>query len=177
MSPSVDPLVRPPTASLRVLQILVAALALGLLSFSAVVVGMVATGNAPTSSGAPGARAVGSASTNQLLLVMGLLSLVCAVAGFIMRGVMIAGFRRQLGPVATSSDPTSLLPQFQTVTILRAALAEGPALLGTVIVMISGNWLGFLGSAFGLCMLAVVFPTRGRLEDFARDVTGRMASL
>jgi hypothetical protein len=82
--------------------------------------------------------------------------------------------RHEGGPELSEGQ---LVARFQSITILRGALAEGPALFATVIVMLTGNWLGFLGTGFGLAMLLIIFPTLGKVDAFTRDVTGRMPGL
>ena len=164
-----QPGMRPQAPTLRVMQMLVAMLIMGLVIFSGVVVFLMMTGAGPS----PRAAGVAPMPVDLLLTIMGVLTVVCAIGGFVVAGMVRTNARKKAEAGETFDEP-NLLAQFQVITIMRAALAEGPALLGTVIVLISGNWLGFAGTAFGLGMLLfVVFPTRGRFEGFALDVTGR----
>jgi hypothetical protein len=158
-----------PNSMLRSLQIMVAVLIMGLVIFSAVAAGLVLSGSMPPPGGP------GPAAAPVFLTVMGVLTLVTLAASFVMRGVIVAGARKKFETGEIPED--GVIPQYQVATVLRAALAEGPALFGAVIVMITGNWLGFAGTAFGLLMLLVVFPTRDRRDGFVRDVTGRGPSL
>jgi hypothetical protein len=59
---------------------------------------------------------------------------------------------------------------FNTSTIIGAALAEGAALFGGVILLLSGQPVDLLLVAVPLLVLLSRFPTAGRLESFVRTV-------
>jgi hypothetical protein len=149
--------------ALRVQQILVGSLLMGLLMFSGVVIYLRSTGSTSTPP---------SASSEQLLLiVMGVLTLVTLVAGFVIKRLH-TGQMRKLADDGVEFDDRTLMGRYSTLNVLRAALAEGPGLFGAVVVMISGNLLGFIGTAVGAAVLLLVLPTRGKFDAFVRDATG-----
>lgn len=157
--------------TLRVAQMLVGALMLGLLAFSGVVAFLALSGLAPASGTATSAASAPQAFTNLLIGVMAAMTLACAIAGFVLRSVITTAARKQAEAGVAFAEP-QLLARFQTATILRAALAEGPALFAAVIVLLTGDWRALFGAAFGLLMLAAIFPLRGRFENFVRTVKG-----
>jgi hypothetical protein len=149
--------------ALRTHQVVVGALLAGLLSFTGVVLALQTTATAIRSM---------AGQENPLLIAMAALSVATLFASFIMRRLHV-GQLRKLADQQVDISPRLLITRFGTLTILRAALAEGPALFGTMIVLISGNVLGFAGTGLGALMLLIVFPTRGKFDAFVRDATGR----
>jgi hypothetical protein len=150
--------------ALRANQVLVGALLAGLLSFTGVVLALQTSGSVTTPPGA--------SPDNVLLIVMGVLTIATFAGSLVMRRLHIGQLRRMAEQGVEMSDRL-LMGRYAIVLILRAALAEGPALFGAVIVLISGNMLGFLGTAFGAIVLLAIFPTRGKFDGFVRDATGR----
>ncbi|MBY0313122.1 MAG: hypothetical protein K2W85_13710 [Phycisphaerales bacterium] len=146
---------------LRVPQIIIMAFAMGVGSFLAMTV---LTG--PKLQLPPGGF---SGPKDQMFLsIAGALVVFAPVAGLLIR----ASFIRPLRTRAESGDiptRTELINRFQSMTVLRGALAEGPALLGVVTTFLTGNALGLMVA--GVCMLifAMVFPTYNRYAAFARD--------
>lgn len=67
--------------------------------------------------------------------------------------------------------PTACLPPFVTLSILRAAAAEGPALLAAVTVFLTGEYTGLAIVAAAVIVLAAGFPTRAKFESFVEAVT------
>jgi hypothetical protein len=162
MNPSQDP-----RMFIRQGQFLVGGLIAGLTSFSAVTAYLVLSGNSPVPTGAP--------STSFLLIAMGVLTLATTAASFAIAAMTVSGLRKQSDSRLLDED--TLFPRFLTTVILRGALAEGPAFFGTIIVLITGSWVGFAGSTWGLLLLLLVFPTRDRFDSFFRNVTGRSSEI
>lgn len=78
---------------------------------------------------------------------------------------------QQLGLPAAKPDVSTmdLLGVYQTRIIIRAAILEAAALFCCVAFLISRIWWT-LGTAFGLIVLmAVLFPTQGRFDNWARE--------
>lgn len=145
-------------------QIIVLSLIMGVAMFATVVVFLVKSGQMP-----PG----GGMDSKLLLGIAGALLVCGTMAGVFIRSSMAGGLRKrsQAGEQITDG---MIAQKFGAATIARAALAEGPALLGVVTTMLTGDWLGHAAAAVGMLILAFVFPTRGKFEAFARDATGRM---
>ncbi len=156
---------------IRMSRIMIAALATGLVMFSGVVVYLRLSGSMlPTLSGS--GTGPGGAPPEMLLIgVMAGLTAVTAIVGFMLRRVT-AGTLRKKAEHGEKIEESTLLQQYQKLTIVRAALADGPALFAIVIVMLTGNWLVFIGTGVGLLMLLVVMPSRGKFDDFVRAATG-----
>lgn len=153
--------------ALKTQQVLVGAFLAGLLSFTGIVLAMQISGGGGPRTGVP---------ENQLLAAMGLLTLATLVASFVMRRLHVGQLRKQDEQGVEMSEQL-LMMWFSTLTILRGALAEGPALFGCVIVMITGNMLGFAGTAVGAIILLAIFPTWEKFAGFVRDVTGENRSI
>lgn len=149
---------------LRANQIIVCSFIFGVLSFAVVVIFLRTSGNSSTSDGLP---------VNLLLAVLGGLLLAAAVVGAIIRTAMVGGLRRKSDRGETIHE-AALLQKFGMLTIMRAALAEGAALFGVVISLLSQSWLGLAGAAVAVVMLAMAMPTRGKFDAFVRDATGQM---
>ncbi|MBY0263800.1 MAG: hypothetical protein K2Q20_15755 [Phycisphaerales bacterium] len=160
---------QPPSAapSLSALRIIIAAFLFGVLGFAAVTAVIRLT--------AP-ARPAGGPTDSMLLGLTALLIVNSVVIGAFFRSQAVAKARRdhEAGP---GLDEPAILQKFGTVTILRGALAEGAALLGVMTTFLTGNWLGLVAAGFAMLVLAAAFPTRGKLEAFVRDVTGRLPDL
>jgi hypothetical protein len=101
---------------------------------------------------------------------MAVLSITCAPVGYLIRSTKVSALRKQTEQGETFTEP-QLLAQFQALTIIRAALTEGPALFAIVIVLITGDNRAFMGAAFGLLIFALIFPSRAKFEAFQQDVT------
>ncbi|MBI5364856.1 MAG: hypothetical protein HZA53_16890 [Planctomycetes bacterium] len=144
---------------IRTLQVILGALIAGLLSFTAVAV-FVRTSIGGVGSGAP---------VDLLALVV--LVLFAGMGGvyFMVRRSMLAAARAKRES-ALALVRQELVPiELQRLTLLGAALAEGPGLLGTVVVLIGGSW--FLLAAPVIAMLCILFqmPSRERMEALLRE--------
>lgn len=163
----------------RTLQVIIAALVLGLVTFGAMVVLLFPRPIvAPAADGAAAAPfEVGGMQVITLAaLCMGLADLVLsqivpALAtargrSQIAREKLVTKDPAKLSPTALASDAGRLLAIYQSQTILGAALAEGGAFFALIAFMLERHW-----AALGLAVvLAVVvayhFPTRDRLAGW-----------
>ncbi len=66
--------------------------------------------------------------------------------------------------MAQATDIQERLRSYIFFKIMAAALCEGPALVWSVLVMLTGNHLYLIGTGFGLLLLAALFPTPDGLE-------------
>jgi hypothetical protein len=149
-----------PTARIRAIQIVLGALAMGLISFAtlAAVLGNVSHASAPTAT--PVGSTSGGADLRAVLLMMVAgLSVVSIIAGTILN--------RLLRKRARTGEPTQALGAYATRSILLGALAEGPALLACVSVLTTGERLFLVVPAIALAVFAVLFPSASRFESFA----------
>lgn len=155
------------TPSLATFRIIITAFLLGVATFAAVTVVMRLTSSA---------QPPGGPNDTLFLGLTAFLTVNAVAMGAFLRSQIVAKARREheAGP---GLDEPSLLQRFGTVTIIRGVLAEGAALLGVMTTFLTGNWLGLVAAGFAMLVLAAAFPTRGKLEAFVRDVTGRVPDL
>lgn len=65
---------------------------------------------------------------------------------------------------------------FSALTVMRSAFFEGPGLFGAVAVMLTGNAFFLIAPAVCVLLLALGFPTGGRLQGWLDDVAGGPAT-
>ncbi len=137
-----------PAGQLRSMQIVVAALALGVLTFGAVAyfVGPVSTPMPPVAMGFDVLALVAIAST-----------LTMVPMAFVIPGHFIEASRDQ--------ETGRRIAVFRSSRIMAAALIEGPALLWCVALLLTGTWWFLAPIAMLVGLLAMQIPTRGSFED------------
>lgn len=146
---------------LRVPQILIVVFAMGVGSFLAMTVLTGPKLHVP-------AGGFAGPQDRLFLLIAGALAVLAPVTGMLIRPSFINPLRAR----ADAGDPPrrgEVMKKFQTLTILRGVLAEGPALLGVVTTFLTGNALGLVIAGLCMLMFAMVFPTYNRYAGFARD--------
>ena len=100
-----------------------------------------------------------------------LLALVLPMlAAFVLAGRIFLDQTRSRLAVVEPDEP-QILGAYQTYTILRAALIEGPGLFGGVVYLISGLGYGFVLMVLSLIGLVMILPTDERYRDFREAVT------
>ena len=151
---------------LRNLQIIVVALAAGVLVFLVIIVFFLGTGMQPLDPGAV------------ISLTMVALAFACVLARFIVPGLAVSSARQTIAqgtwkpsvnqpniPVP-DTDEGKLAAVFMTKTILGSAMLEGAAFGNLVAYMLDGQVYSLvLGIVFMLAIL-VTFPTRDGLEQW-----------
>jgi hypothetical protein len=106
-----------------------------------------------------------------LFPALGCMALGAIAAYVILRRQIVAGLRRvwqEQDPA--ERQPGNLIGHFQTLTVISAALAEGPSLIGAVIFLVTGIWAALFAPLLGLFVLSLLLPTRDRFERFAARV-------
>lgn len=150
---------------LQPLRLVVAAMSVGIIALVVVASVLVAGGSA----------AQKPELASPLGLALGISVIVAAVAYTLMRNRIIAGLRQTYEEQSTPDDPaTELAPRYAVITIIGAALAEGPSLLGGVVVLVTGQWTALVVPAVGLVVLALLFPSQDRFASFVAQATGRI---
>ena len=91
------------------------------------------------------------------------------IASFIIPPIVVGQNLAKLGGQAADISTLDLFNVYQTRTIVRAALLEGGAFFSVVAYMVTHFWWT-LALAFGLlAAMLVVFPMRGRFDDWVRE--------
>lgn len=150
---------RPPT--LQSAQLIVGALLMGVVAFTIVAVVMVNNG-----------RPLKPAMATPLGIALATCALFC-IFGAIAFGRFVTNANRAPWQAHPDPVPELMLQPFVIVTILRAALLEGPALFGVLVFLVTGRWEMLIAAAAGVIGLLAIFPSRARFESFVSAVSGR----
>lgn len=147
-----------PAPTQRSTQIILLALALGVLTFTAVVVGMRVT-TEPTL----------DPELGRLLLVVAALLAAGEVGAFVvLRRTFVARARAvREESLALVKDGRTPLP-LHAFAIIGGALAEGVGLLGTVGLLLGAPWYGLAVPLLAVAAILLQLPTRERLERTLR---------
>jgi len=154
---------------LRALQIIVGAMIVGIVVFA--VIGMALGGVAQGQGTAPPAAGqTGGLSFENLLRLIWLLMVVGLIAaGAVLRRTQV----NQAVRVSAADEAIGredLLRLFTTMTIISAAMAEGAALFGCVMLLLGGAPVDLVFIAAPLLVMLWLFPTPGRWQGFVRRV-------
>ncbi|AYL96923.1 hypothetical protein [Mucilaginibacter celer] len=97
-------------------------------------------------------------SNDMLIFIVPTLAVSCFAAGHLL-------FKKLLSNINSQSPLKAKLISYQSATIIRLALLEGPSLFAIVSFLITGNMV-FIGIA-GLIILYFIYlrPTRQKIED------------
>jgi hypothetical protein len=154
--------------AVRQMQIIVSALILGVVTFAiiAFLTGGLLQSPQPATQPGPGSILL------TLRMACGLLIVVGACAPFAVRAVQVRMLAQAVNGDAsegavdrgqTEANAAETMQMFGSGLIICAALAEGPALFGGVILMLSGEPLDLLLIAVPLTILILQLPTAGRI--------------
>lgn len=145
---------------LRVLQLIVGTLAVGLMGLSGIGLAQAFASLAPP---IPDFDV-------QMGLIVGAVFVACvALSGVIYLRLPVA-LRRAVSRAEASDEARDTIEQMWAASLIsRAALVEAPGLLASVSMLLTGEASFVVGSFASLLMLALLFPTRaGRERCFAR---------
>jgi len=164
--------------SLRVAQMMVGALAAGVLLFAGIVglgptlgIGPFAPAPPPpVPAGPPGA----SPATPPLLLMWAATGFGVLVMWLILRGVLLNQARRQwAGGPQDEAAGRQIVQAYVIRSILWAALLEGWGLFGCVTAMITGHVAVLAGPIAAVAAMLAAMPSPARLGAYVSKVTGR----
>lgn len=151
-------------AGIKPLQIIYLAFGAGVMMF--VLATLVLGGAAP-------AQPTGSPPPDNVL-VLALLAVALASAGagwfWWFQSAKLAG-RQWAARTDDEAGAAAMLKLFSTRSVLVGAMAEGVGLFAAVILFLSRNPLAHIGVFASLATLALLFPTRQKLQDFVRLAT------
>lgn len=148
--------------TLTTLQLIVGAMMTGLVTFAVIVLAVGTVGEPDPS------------LANLLLAVLGVLG-VSELAGYVVLRMVLLGKLR--GEAESTSAPhevdQKVLGTWSTLVLIRSAMTEGWGLFGCVIALVTGSPLGLAAAVLAVLLLAMGFPTQGRLAQVALDATGQ----
>ncbi|MBA4029834.1 MAG: hypothetical protein C0478_02815 [Planctomyces sp.] len=141
-----------PEAALRVLQIICAAMSMGLLTFG-VIVAVIGDAEPPA-----------DLFADPLPLIGAIFGSVCLAASLFLPGVLT----RQAVAKASAIDDAWIAQHLVSTSIVGFALAEGGGLMNLVFWLLTGALVNPIIA--GACLFAIIarFPTQGRLDAYRR---------
>jgi hypothetical protein len=163
----IDPVPKRLDQQVRVLQIIVGALMVGVISFGVVAIVL-------------GSGKQGGGDSPVWMIAAGF-AVVMLIARHVMGVVMLNGSRRQIangtwqipasrGQVdsfpADATDADRLLAVLQTVTIVQCALPEGAAFFNVIAYIVDGRVASLVMVAVLLLWMSSSFPTRDRVVNW-----------
>ncbi len=147
--------------AIRSLQIVVAAMMMGIVSFGVVVL-VVGPSLQPN-----------PALAKVLLSVLGLVGLAEILVDSVLRMIVLGKLRSRLEQTKSIEEAErEALPAWQTLTLIRCAMAESFGLFGLVVALVTGAKLASIAPVIALVLLALGFPARWRLTALASSLTG-----
>ena len=147
---------RPRQISMLALRVVIGAMAMGLIVFTAIFVGVLKP--TPSPAGSP-------------VLVYAPFGFfaVSAVMSVVLRQAFLAGWRKSLA--GADKDDPRLLQTYARATLLSGAMFEGPGFFGLIVYMVTGDMLPLVVVPLAIVALALVFPTQMAFDNF-RDACG-----
>jgi len=88
-----------------------------------------------------------------------------ALSGIVASVILNNNFLKMIQP---EDSLQTKLSKYQTVSIIRGALLEGPALIGIVATFLSGNYFFLLFSVVLLMAMYLFFPNKERFVQAAQ---------
>jgi hypothetical protein len=149
---------------LRLLRLIIPAMALGVIFFAAIVIFLITGGRMSTKP--------------ELAHVMRFTLVALAaleLAAYVVIRKVVTGKLRQKwsGRAVHDAPPEELAQAFLVLSLAGAAMAEGLSLYGLVILLLTGDWLAIMAPAIGLLLIVLHFPSRDKFNRFAGTVTGQ----
>lgn len=148
------------------LRLIIAAMAIGVITFGGIAIFLVHGGAVETD----------SQLVPVLLPVLGVIGIGAIVAYLGFSRIMRARLRHASEDASSDEiDTGRCAGAFNTLTIAGGALAEGASFFGIVAYLLTGNGLTLIVPGLGLLAMAVLFPSRERFQRFVADITQRRA--
>lgn len=152
--------------SIQTMQIIAAALMMGVLMFGGVAVVIQSSND----------QVPGDEDLPILLIVAGVFAVIQLVA----RQVVLVLFNNKLKTEIQEykegeSSAEEFLGLYQTRLIVSMALCEGAALFGLIVYIVEGHWGGVAIAAFLLVIMGISFPTEHKFREWVRAGSGQSA--
>lgn len=151
-----------PASAVRTSRVLVGAMLVGIAAFTLVIEFVLH--RKPSGSGIP---------DNVLLLGTGALLVAGLGAAVLIPQNLLSGAVRRCSGKERPEVDGVMARAYMIACIMRAAFLEGPALMGLVTVMSTGNALGYAAAGVAMLVLMVTFPSRGAMDLLIERALGR----
>lgn len=114
-----------------------------------------------------------SAPDNVLFIALAALLLGGLIGSILLPQSLLGTAVRALSGKERPEIEARIAKAYQMACVLRAALLEGPALFGVVIVMMTGNALAYIATGVALLVMIVTLPSRGAIDLLIDRAMGR----
>ncbi|MEL6429167.1 MAG: hypothetical protein AAFP22_07010 [Planctomycetota bacterium] len=135
--------------------LIVGALAMGVLVFTAVAAYLVTSGTMGGEGSGLGLPAIPVAAG---------LSVVALTAPFLIRPLLAAKVARRSRAAREEVESGRIPPELLSATIVAGAVSEAPGLLGATLALVEGDLTYLVPAGAAVITLLALLPTRGRLE-------------
>ena len=153
--------------SVKVSRVMVAALMLGVVAFVLVIEFVL--GRKPMG---------GTAVPGDVLLMVGGGLLTAGVVGsVVLPQAVLAGAVKRVQGKGKAQVERGMIPAYQIACLLRGAMLEAPALFGALVVLLTGNAIGYVAPGVAVVVMLLTFPSRGALELLVERGLGRSVVL
>jgi hypothetical protein len=110
---------------------------------------------------------------NMLFLGLGVLVVACASSYLQMERALLARFRGgriEWGPLG--EPPEGFTAAYRQLCIVRAGLAEGPALFSIIVYMLTGSFLALIVAGVAVAVLLGRLPSRSEMQRIVLRLNG-----
>ncbi|MDB4637563.1 hypothetical protein OAK47_00385 [Planctomycetaceae bacterium] len=154
------------TTSIQTIQIIAAALMMGVVTFGGVAVVLQSKND--------------QVPDNNELPILLIVACVFTVIELGARQVVLMVFNQKLKTEIQDykegeSSAEEFLGLYQTRLIISMALCEGAAFFSLIAVIVEGHWGGFAIAAFLLIIMGISFPTENKFREWVRTGSGQSA--
>jgi hypothetical protein len=152
--------------AVKTLRVIVAALAGGVVAFALVI--EFAFRHKP----------VGGTLPDDVLLMVGGGLLTAGVVGSVVLPQAVLGQAiARLRGKSKEDVERGMIRTYQTACLLRAALLEGPGLFGVIVVLMTGNAVGYVAPGVAIVLMMLTLPSRAALNLLVERAMGRSVVL
>ncbi len=153
----------------RVLQMVIGALTMGVVTFLAIAVA-IREGGVADFKPAPDPSGI-------RYLLLGIAGMML-LAGLVVPGIVVSARRRQMAgqtESARAEEMDQLFGLFQVKTVVGAALTEGAAFLAIITYLLYGEVAALIAAGVFAALLLLLVPTWSRIERWLEDQMRRLA--
>jgi hypothetical protein len=166
----------PMPASLRAMQIVAAALVVGVIAFLAIVLYLVLAQKQGGANPPPNLPLISLIAAGSLVVATVVsFALPAAIVRSTLRRIAAGTWKPEPGMAAQATDSDKLLALYQTTLIVGLALLEGACFFSCIAYLVEGQPFVLAVVAVGVGLMLVRFPTEGRVRRWLEDHKEQLA--